>query len=106
MEQQTSGRWRVAAQSADWRRCPVGAGSEGRVPTAYRAGVQKGRASELEGGGMRILTGADIVPIEDELSEVRVPVRSGRRQVCRGEFLGCRMGVGVERRLAVAGVAR
>ena len=44
---------------------------------------------------------ADVVPIEDELAERRVPVRGGRRELASSKPVGSRVRVGVERRLRI-----
>src|SRR5579884_4562003 len=86
--------------------CALGTGEQRGVPPTHGAGVAEGRASELERGRARIGAGAHIVPVQYEFPELLLPACGGGRQPARGEVRGRRMGVGVERGLAVASIAR
>src|SRR5947209_1460386 len=85
-----------------WR--AIGARGQRRVPAADDARVAEHRASELDRGRVWIWAGADHVPVEDELAERRIPLR--RRELRVGESFPGWMRVGIERRLAVARIAR
>src|SRR5512132_3610158 len=78
---------------------------EDRIPGADPARMVEGRMGELEAEGVRVHLDADVIPLENELPELRVPVRRGGRQVGLGKFLRRRVGEGEERRSLVTRVA-
>src|SRR2546423_4812533 len=67
---------RQARSSGDRRRVAFHAVREHRVPPADPATVGDGRAGEAQRGLVWVWVGPDVVPIEDEFAERRVPVRA------------------------------
>jgi hypothetical protein len=96
----------VRPGSADRGRDPVDARRQGRVPPADGARVPKRRAGEVQGEGVRVALRADVVPIEDELAEVVVPVRRPGVEVAVGEVIRRRECIREERGASVSVVPR
>ena len=74
-------RIRSGRRSDHGRRRALGAGRELGTPAADQAGVAEGRAGELERGGVRVVGGDDVVPVEDVLAERVVPARGAGESV-------------------------
>ncbi len=64
-------------RSDDWRGDALGGGREVRVPAAHDAGVPNRREAEVERGLVRVPCDTNVVPVEDVLAQVRIPVRRG-----------------------------
>src|SRR5690242_2477016 len=92
--------------SGHGRRVAYGAGGQLRVPTAHGACVPDRRQPERPGNGVWVRLVPNGVPVQDELAELRVPVRRRRRQRGVLEPVRTREGEGEEGGAGVAGVAR
>src|ERR687898_706166 len=87
-----AGRRRLEGPPAlsDRRRNTLCGGGESGIPLAHRTGVAEGRVSELEPCDMRIKAGADVLPVEHVLTELRVPAPRGGAQVRVRKAIGRR----------------
>src|SRR5580700_11398864 len=90
----------------DGRSYPYGAGGQSRIEVTDGAGVADGGEAEIESGAERIGGPANVVPVEDELTQVLFPMRLGRRQGGRRQTLRGGHGKGVEGGVRIAGIAR
>src|SRR5829696_402632 len=88
------------------RRLALPAVGEDWIPGTHIARVVEDRLGELERECVGVVGRADVLPIEDELADVRVPVRRVGREVSGGEALRRRVGVAEERRSIIFLVAR
>ena len=75
------------------------------VPLADRTGVAEGGAGEFEREGMRIAVIADVLPIEDVLTHLRVPARRRRAHVPVAICIGRRVREREEGGPIVVGIA-
>jgi len=64
--------------SDDGRGGAFGAGGQGRVPVADRARVPDRRTAEVERGAVWVRCDANVVPVEDVLAQLGVPMRRRR----------------------------
>jgi hypothetical protein len=78
------------------RRIALKARRQSRIPGAEEAGVAERGLGELDASRMGMGARADIGPIEEVLTEGRIPVGRLGRERQRLKTLGCRMGVRVE----------